>query len=400
MKRRTAKGLTISRRQNGSWRAQIRKVGFPHATKDFLTYDEADAWGLQRLEELRVTGSLVDRRSSERTTLVTVIDAYLVEVTAKRPGEASRIAETARLNRFKREEKQLASHAVAYLTPEMFEAWRERRLTESVSRGAEDGRGRYKPEIVPAGRTRADGRPRKNAAAIKRPETPKRTISPGTVRREMTLLKRVLDFAIKKYKLASNPLSLVDRPSVQDERDVRLTDAEIGRLLDECRKAKNSWLAPMVELAFEIGARRGSFFKLNWSDVRLSKQTLILRGVKNSNRPNEIRTVEVGLSPRAVEILEVLPRSLDGRVFPTTISAVEAAFKRARTRAGLEHFRFHDSRHDLASRLVEAGWELLPVMKQGDWRDPKSLARYFNAKGEHLGAKLAMVSGRRRGEAP
>lgn len=399
MKKRTAKGLTIAQRSNGSWRAQIRKVGFPKLSKDFLTYDDADAWGLRKLEEIRTTGTVIDRRVSERTTFAEAIDDYLVEVTAKRPGEASRVSDTARLKRFQREEKHLSGHAVAYLSPEMFEAWRERRLTETVSRGAEGGRGRYKSECVPAGRLRADGLPRKNAASPKRPPKPERKIAPGTVRREMTLLKRVMDFAIRKYKLAANPLLSVDRPSVQDGRDVRLVDADIERLLHACREARNPWLAPMVELAFEIGCRRSSFFKLNWSDVLLSKSTLILRGVKNSNKPNEIRTVEVGLSPRAIEILEALPRSLDGRVFPTTVSAISSAFKRARLKAKVEHFRFHDTRHELASRLIEGGWELLPVMAQGDWRDPKSLARYFNARGEHLGAKLATLPGRYRSEA-
>jgi integrase len=82
-------------------------------------------------------------------------------------------------------------------------------------------------------------------------------------------------------------------------------------------------------------------------------------------------------------------------VFPTTVNAINSAFRRARARAGVEHFRLHDVRHELASRLVEAGWEMLDVMRHGDWRDPKSLSRYYNARGTHLGEKLAMIPKRK-----
>jgi hypothetical protein len=44
---------------------------------------------------------------------------------------------------------------------------------------------------------------------------------------------------------------------------------------------------------------------------------------KNSRNSEEIINVLVGLSPRALEILKGLPRSLDGRVFPITTNALE-----------------------------------------------------------------------------
>jgi len=389
---RKGTGLSISQRANGSWRAQIRKKGFPQESRDFLTHEAADEWGLRRLSEIQATGRLVDRRPAERTTLAVTIDAYIDQVTAKRPSEASRIAEEARLRRFLREEAHLCGHALAHVTPEMMEAWRDRRLTEKPNRGKPDGRGQRRTEVIPAGRLRKDGTLRKNAAQPK-PAKPIGTVSPATVKREMTTLKRVFDFAMRRYKLAANPLdrALVDRPSVQDARDVRISAEEWARLLEECRAASNPWLAPFVELALEVGARRGSLLKLKWEDVHLDAAYILLRGVKNSRKPSEVRIVEVGLSPRAIEILKEIPRSLDGRVFPTTVNAINAAFKRARTRAGVGHFRLHDVRHELASRLVEAGWDMLDVMRQGDWRDPKSLSRYYNARGAHLGEKLAMM---------
>jgi len=89
---KAAKGLTISRRSNGSYRAQIRKVGFPYQSKDFLTLLDADAWGMARLAEMEA-GNVFDRRSAKRMTFGATIDQYLAAVTERRPGEASRIAE-------------------------------------------------------------------------------------------------------------------------------------------------------------------------------------------------------------------------------------------------------------------------------------------------------------------
>lgn len=160
-------GLTIIQRPNGSWRAQIRKVGFPYESKDFLSHDAADEWGLRRLAEIQSTGRLVDRRPAERTTLATAIEAYIGQVTAKRPSENSRISEEARLRRFLREEGHLCGHALAHVTSDMMEAWRDRRLTEKPSRGKVDGRGQRREKVVPAGRIRKDGTPRKNAALPK-----------------------------------------------------------------------------------------------------------------------------------------------------------------------------------------------------------------------------------------
>lgn len=383
------KGVSIVQRENGSWRVQIRKKGFPYQTRDFLSHAEADEWAIAQLSVMQETGRLVDFRPARETTLGEVIELYLNEVTAKRPAEASRKAEEARLRRFARVEKFLCEHAVAHITPKQIEEWRDRRLTEQPTRGKEGGRGRFKAE-VPAGRFRLDGTPRKNAAAPKI-QKPVGLIKPGTVKREMTLLKRVFDFAMRKFDLRENPFSRVDRVSVNDERSVRIDPDQFDKLLEACRGQSNPWIAPIVEFAWEVGARQSSILKLEWRDINLRDGCVTLRRVKNSRKPSENRDVEVGLTPRAIEILNDLPRSLDGRVFPVTTSAFTSAWKRARKKVGLEFFRFHDTRHEMASRLAENDWDVMSIMQQGDWRDVKSVKRYVKLRGKSLGSKLAQL---------
>ncbi len=346
---------TIHKRSGGQWQVKIRRKGWPPQSATFPTRKKAQDWA-HRIESDMTAGHFVDRSAGQRTTLKELIELYLNEVTDKRPGEASRIAERSRLERFLRDEAELCAHAVANLTPDHFEHYRDRRLSQPLGNG--------------------------------------KTIAPGTVRRELTLLKRVIDFRKRRLGLVVNPVNTEDvaRPTVNDERDVRLSKEEIARLLDACTSARNAWLRPFVELGFETGARRGSLLSLKWEDVDLPGRTILLRGVKNSRNPDKIIDHTVALSPRAIAILKALPRDGDGAVFPISPNAFRLAFNRARTKAGLEHFRFHDTRHERVSTLIEAGWSDTAVMALSGHKDPKSLKRYANLRSDHLADELAKLS--------
>ncbi len=77
-----------------------------------------------------------------------------------------------------REEPELCAHAVANLTPEHFEDWRDRRLQQIVRRGREGGRGRYKP-VAWVPKLKKDGTLRANAAKPKAAPKPAKTVAPA-----------------------------------------------------------------------------------------------------------------------------------------------------------------------------------------------------------------------------
>jgi len=110
-------------------------------------------------------------------------------------------------------------------------------------RGKEGGRGRYKAVEFKV-KLRKDGTPRANAAKPKPPPKPPKLIAPGTVKRELTVLKKAIDHSRRRLGLVGNPVNAEDvkRPTVNDERDVRLEHEQIDRLLEEFRAARNSWL--------------------------------------------------------------------------------------------------------------------------------------------------------------
>ena len=111
---------------------------------------------------------------------------------------------------------------------------------------------------------------------------------------------------------------------------------------------------------------------------------------QNSRSPEKIINHSIGLTPRAIEILEALHGD-DEHVFPVTRNAFRKSFERARERADLSHFCFHDTRHERISSLFEAGWSMAKVMAQSGHRDPKSVKRYANINADHLADELAKL---------
>jgi integrase len=70
------------------------------------------------------------------------------------------------------------------------------------------------------------------------------------------------------------------------------------------------------------------------------------------------------------------------------MEALKQAWERARNRAGLHDFHFHDLRHEAISRLCEMGLTLPEVALISGHKDPRMLFRYVNLRPADLAAKL------------
>ncbi|WP_374311701.1 tyrosine-type recombinase/integrase [Dongia sp.] len=378
------------------WRAQIRLKGWPHLTRTFETYKLAKAWA-DETEMAMKRGTWVDSSRALETTYGDLIKSYLKEVTAKRRGEESRAAETSRLNRFLRVETDICSTACAHLRDEHFIKWSERRTTEHVERGKPGGRGQYKPQLDYKPKLRKDGTPRANAAKPKRPPKPPKLITLSTLDRELTLLERVFEQYRKKLGLQNNPVKDVPRPAYNDQRRERITEEEAAALLAELAKSKNPYIVAVVEFARVSTGRRGSLLKLEWPDVNIPKEQVLWRDIKNSKNPDVVRDHLAPLSPRAIEILNKVPRiEGDKRVFPITKDALKSAFNRAREKLGLERYRFHDQRHELPSYMGENGHTVLEIMGVTGHADSRSVERYVNPDTKVLANTLKSLEERKK----
>ena len=325
---------TVVQRGPCQWQAKVRRKGYPIQSKTFDSKREAEAW-VTIVESEMVRSVFVDRSLSEKTTFKDVIEHYIREVA---PGHKGVQAETLRLRRFTKAEPGLACRVMATLRPEDFEAHRDRRLQE---------------------------------------------VKPSTLKRELGLLHAVIQSQVRRLGLIENPISHVKRPTVRDSRDRRFQGDEEARLMGAIDEyTRNPWLKPVVVLALETAMRRGEILAMRWEHVNLERQFVHLPDSKTG----EAR--DVPLSSRAVAVLKNLPRSLDGQVFPKSAESVKQAFERAREKAEMRDFHFHDLRHEATSRLFERGWNIMEVAAVTGHKDLQSLKRYTNLKAEDLAKKM------------
>ena len=323
---------TINKRGPYQWLARVRKKGVS-VNKTFENKREAEEWAA--VIESEITRNVfVDRSLAEKISLAEVIDHYITEVAPTHKGHQSEIL---RLQKFKRDEPLLAGKRMAALSPFDFEKYRDRRLSE---------------------------------------------VSASSVKRELGLLRAVIEGQKRRLGLAENPVSDVKRPRAKDFRDVRLEPGDEQKFLEAFDELRNPYAKHAFILAIETAMRRGELLAMTWDNVDMQHNYVHLPDTKTG----EAR--DVPLSRRAIKVLESMPRSMDGRVLPTSPNALKKCFERAREKAGLTHINFHDLRHEATSRLFEAGWNVMEVSAVTGHKDLQSLKRYTQLRAVDLAMKM------------
>ncbi len=114
---------TITKTPANTWKAVIRKKGFPTQTKTFRVKRDASDWS-RRVEDEIVRGVYIQRTTSERTTLSQALDRYLKEVspTKKENTQRAEITKAAILNSY------LGQYALSMITPEVVAKFRDQRM--------------------------------------------------------------------------------------------------------------------------------------------------------------------------------------------------------------------------------------------------------------------------------
>jgi integrase len=193
-------------------------------------------------------------------------------------------------------------------------------------------------------------------------------VSPGSVAREMNVLKRFFSLCVEWELTVLNPASGIKAPRVPAGRVRYLQPGELHALLANCPE----WLRPIVGLAVATGMRRGEILGLRWLDVDLQGGRLLLPQTKNGD--GRI----VYLNRIASSVLISLPNGNSIRpVFPgLTPGRVSVAFARSCDKASVEDFRFHDLRHTAASWLRMQGGDIHTVAQLLGHKDLRMAARY------------------------
>lgn len=185
----------------------------------------------------------------------------------------------------------------------------------------------------------------------------KRTFSPATVNRHLTLLSGIFTMACKNGIIENNPVSKVKYLKEPEPRGRYLN--QNGR--DEEERLLNSlavygeYMVALASLDLDTGMRLGELLLARWEDVNTLAREIFVRFTRNGKS----RTLP--LTQRAVRLLTNLRQGArpDELIFAPERTGrrrrqTMVVFEKAVDEAGLEDFTFHDLRRTFATRLRDA----------------------------------------------
>lgn len=321
------------------WRAQIRRLGFAQQHKTFDTHAEAEAWA-RAVESEMDRGIFSSRVEAERTTLAKALERYKTDICSRKAHPAQ---EYQRISHWLRQ--PLAHRYLANLRGADFAQYRDIR--------------------------RADGR------------------AENTIRLELALVAHLFEIARKEWGMEnlSNPLDNIRKPSGSRERDRRLKEGEYDRISQALEVTANPCARQAFDLAIETSLRQGMLVQLQWEWVDLAKQTVAIPSSFRRHGNKGVPAV-LPLSLRAVAVLKSLPPATGGPILPTTANALRCVWKRTLKELGIKDLRWHDLRHEAASRFFEKGLHPLEVASITGHKSLTMLRRYTHLQPEALAAKL------------
>ena len=317
------------------YRAQVAIKG-QRDSQTFPSKREAQQWAAKREIELRSQAA----GNSTTKTLADAFKRYAEEVSPKRKGWR---VEQVRLDNFTRTVLPCKLR-VGMVEPEHIAVWRDIRLKE---------------------------------------------VAPGTVIRELGLLSSVFEVARREWKwIDANPIKSIRKPAQPAHRERLIAWSEIKRMLralDHHPRSPAKTITQSIALCFlaalRTGMRASELTELHWDKfhghyIRLDMtKTGVARDVPLSTKSRRVFERARGFD--AVSVFCIVAHSRD------------SLFRRARDKAGLSGFTFHDARHTAATWLGRSGKvQMLEMCKIFGWRDPKHALVYFNPTVSDLAAKL------------
>lgn len=221
--------------------------------------------------------------------------------------------------------------------------------------------------------------------------------SPQTVKHVLTLIKRLLNFALRKGYVDSIPGTLhITMPVVDNKVTENLTPQQAQKLLQALDEEDNQVQASIVRLALFTGMRRGALLNLKWTDLDFDRGFITLRGDVAKKGKTEV----IPMNEEARKVLEAIPASASEYVFPgrydnKPITNLSPMLKRVREKAGLpDSFRpLHGLRHSFASWLASSGQvSMYELQKLLTHSSPQMTQRYAHLHDDAL-KKASSVAG-------
>lgn len=317
------------------YRAQVYVKG-ARDTKCFRTRREAAAWAAVRDAELRTEAG---KTPIERHTLRDAIERYQRDVSPTKRGARW---ENVRLSALLRSTDLPIDSLITEVTPDVIGQWRDKRLQQ---------------------------------------------VSAGTVLRELALLSAMFEEARREWRwIPVNPVSDTRKPRQPNHRDTVLTRTQIKAMLRSLGyspllpvRTVSQSVAVAFLLALRSGMRAGELCKLEWALVHVG--WCVLPVTKTTPR-------DVPLTPKAMQLIRRMRGFDPVKVFGMTSQTLDALFRRARDRAGLSGFVFHDTRHTAATWLAQR-LHVLDLCKVFGWKGTTQAMTYYNPKASDIAKRMS-----------
>jgi integrase len=216
-------------------------------------------------------------------------------------------------------------------------------------------------------------------------ETRSETVKPGTVAKEMSVLKHALKLAVEWDLLHTNPAAGARLPKIPAGRTKYLTPGELKAALETAA----DWMRAPMAFAACTGVRRGELLSLRWMDVDFRNRRFYLRETKNGT----LRILP--LSGSAIGILQSLPM---GATADPVFAGVDPArlsvyTKRVFARLGIPDASFHTLRHTAASWMVQEGVDLYGVGQILGHKTPRMTQRYAHLSPDYMASAVGKLDG-------
>lgn len=211
-----------------------------------------------------------------------------------------------------------------------------------------------------------------------------KTKSPGTVKNVLELLRRIVNFGVKK-NLCQGVNFVITMPVLNNEKTEVLTPDQLKSLLQVIEDEPNKQVANLMKMALFTGMRRGELFRLTWDDIDFD------RGVIHIREPKGGIDQKIPLNQTARQILESHERTGSRYVFPgrggNQRVDIKKQVNRLKKKAGIpEDFRaLHGLRHVYASILASSGEvDMFTIQKLMTHKSPQMTQRYAHLQDETL----------------
>ncbi|MBM4302226.1 MAG: site-specific integrase [Deltaproteobacteria bacterium] len=208
--------------------------------------------------------------------------------------------------------------------------------------------------------------------------------SPQTVKLTLSLLRRIINFGVKRQLCKPLPFHL-EIPKVNNLKTEDLNPEQLARLLGAIEQDANVQAANFMKLALFTGMRRGELFHLQWQDLDFERGFIHIRDPKGGHDQ------KIPLNEPARALIVSHPRTDSPFVFPGRNGGrrvdINKQVNRIKRMAGLpQDFRaLHGLRHVYASMLASSGQvDLYTLQKLLTHKSSAMTMRYAHLRDEAL----------------